>query len=260
MNITISNTLPAILATVSAMMITSPLLAQSGGLPALDEITAQVQLDTAVPIRMTDRGCPILNRHSYSRSGDIRTYTLFHGDVGGCPNDNEARHDAPYWERALSYSVDYPKNGQTYRFSALIHFDPNFETSEQTKFFQIHQYNEPVCRCAPALMMSMNANGRIQAQVIAYNDYHDWIPIWGWTRENFEHQWVEVAVDITTNDGMGYLAIYIGGDRVWHGAVRIFENGIIRHNAGLYRPGNIEETLPTDRVHVRNMRVAEIEE
>jgi hypothetical protein len=78
--------------------------------------------------------------------------TLQDGDIGKCSTDNQARHRAPYWERAEVSQQSSLRTGQSYRISTEITFVEGF-TGERETFFQIHGWASDCRQAYPPVMM-----------------------------------------------------------------------------------------------------------
>lgn len=186
------------------------------------------------------------------RSGGVRTFTLSHGQKGGCPTDRQARHNAPYWERTEVRSSFF-KKGRTYRFSADIKFDPATRSSNRTTFFQIHQYNAKGCTgCGPAIMLKVKGN-RIIASVHRANGYHTDHSL-GVSRSQFAGAWTTFTIEMGTDNGTNRLVVSVNGKVLYRGQVYIHPKGTIYAKSGIYRPGSTTSRLPTDRLSMRKLR------
>lgn len=73
------------------------------------------------------------------------------GDKGKCSTDNQARHRAPYWERAELHQKGELKPGRVHHLSAEITVLQGF-TGERETFFQIHGWNGK-CHAYPPMML-----------------------------------------------------------------------------------------------------------
>jgi hypothetical protein len=73
------------------------------------------------------------------------------GDVGKCSTDNQARHRAPYWERAELHQKGELKPGRVHKLSAEFTLLRGF-TGDRETFFQIHGWNGS-CHAYPPMMM-----------------------------------------------------------------------------------------------------------
>ncbi|MEP3329182.1 hypothetical protein [Sedimentitalea sp.] len=78
-------------------------------------------------------------------------FTLQKGDVGKCSTDNQARHHAPYWERAEVHQKGDLKLGKIHRIQVQATFIEGFSGERET-FFQIHGWNGN-CKASPPMMM-----------------------------------------------------------------------------------------------------------
>lgn len=202
-------------------------------------------------------GCGVPNRNSLVASSGVHTVTLNHGDVGVCPGDATSRHNAPYWERAMIYSRALPKDGRGYRISGEFRFDPDTSSSGRTTIFQVHQHLTPQCSCYPLIMINIDSDGRFSIESPSLRDEYIHFRVPGWTRERLEREWVEIALDVSTEPGRQTMTVYFGGEAVYQGPTMIREQGQFQPQFGLYRPGNPQGN-PTDRLHVRNLRYVEI--
>lgn len=186
------------------------------------------------------------------RKGGVRTFTLRHGQKGHCPNDNQARHRAPYWERAEVRSTNF-KKGRKYRFSVDINFDPNAGSSDRTTFFQVHQYNNRGCTwCFPAVMIKTNG-GTFFASILINNGFHVDHRL-GVSRTDVAGEWTTFTIEMGTDDGKNDITISVNGTVAYQGEVHVTKEGLIYVKSGLYRPGSTRKELPTDRLSMRNMR------
>ncbi len=185
------------------------------------------------------------------------TFTLDHGDIGGCYTDKPGFHPhgpVPYMERAEMYS-DFRNVGPRYRFSVLVHMDPGFATAPDTTLFQVHQWVQESCRCEPPVMLGFDGDGRLLAWVLTAPGRHVKLPLKGWTRKSFEGAWVEISVDITSAYGRQDVTIWLGGQKVLNRKALVQQGGALFLKVGLYRPGSKRHNLPTDRLHVRDVRI-----
>lgn len=80
----------------------------------------------------------------WMEEGDRRfvRFQLRDGDIGGCPTDNDKRHNAkygkPYSERAEWTGRLFPNSGKTYRISFDVRFVQGFDQDALTAtFFQV---------------------------------------------------------------------------------------------------------------------------
>jgi hypothetical protein len=78
--------------------------------------------------------------------------TLQDGDIGKCSTDNQARHRAPYWERAELSQQNSFRPGQRYQISTEITLLEGF-TGERETFFQIHGWAHDCQGAYPPVMM-----------------------------------------------------------------------------------------------------------
>lgn len=203
-------------------------------------------------------GCALPRRSAVRPRGGTYTVTLANGDIGRCPTDAQRRHNAPYWERAMIYARPLQKRGQKVRISGEFRFDKDFESATRTTFFQIHQANGRKCNCWPLVMIRMSYYGILFVEAPSLRGSPARIRIPGWDREDFEMQWVEVAVDVSTAPGRQLMKIYLAGREVWRGHTMIRRNGQFQPQFGLYRPGS-RSGNPTDRIHIRNLRYSTIQ-
>lgn len=74
-----------------------------------------------------------------------------------------------------------------------------------------------------------------------------------WSRSDFERQWVEVAIEVSTTSGEQYMDIFVGGERVYRGLTLLRDSGWFSPHFGLMRHGS-NSGNPIDRVFVRNAR------
>jgi hypothetical protein len=230
-----------------------PSWAEEQGFP----VSPTIQLDGARKIGLGDM-CPPPTGKSIRRSSGTFTITLNDGDVGRCPGDEKENYGSAYRERVMINGINYPKRGNSYRFSALVQFDETTKSSDSTVFFEVHQWLTPQCSCYPIIMLYVMADGTLEAETSSYSAtkyLRHKIP--GWHRSDFEGQWVEVAADVSTVEGVQTARVYLGGKLVYDEPSLIYEAGAVRPHFGLYRPGDPEHPNPTDRIFVRDMRVAE---
>lgn len=235
----------------------SPFSALARSIDFPKSVTAQIQQDTAKLTRLRV-SCGHPNRKSYSKRRGIMSFALKAGDVGNCYTDKRADHSAahvPYMERVEMYS-DFRKVGPRYRFSALIHMDPAFVSSPETTIFQVHQWVQESCQCGPPVMLSFDKSGGLRAWILTRPHDHSKIPLKGWTRKSFENKWVEIAVDITSAYGRQNVTIWLGGQKVLSRKAMVQPGGALFTKVGLYRPGSKKKKLPSDRVHVRDVRIS----
>ncbi len=78
-------------------------------------------------------------------------FSLKKGDRGKCPTDDQARHGAPYWERAEVSQKKKLKLGHAYRIEFEATFLEGYE-GERENFFQIHGWNGS-CHVSPPTML-----------------------------------------------------------------------------------------------------------
>ncbi|WP_461427701.1 hypothetical protein [Gymnodinialimonas sp.] len=174
---------------------------------------SSVQFDAARNIQIDARsGCGVPDRSSAVRRQGVYTITLQHGDVGVCPGDDTARHNAPYWERALIYSRQLPKEGRSYRISGEFRFDPEAASAGRTTFFQVHQHQTPNCSCYPFIMINVDPDGAIAIESPSLRSRYIHYLVPGWTRDRFAQGWTEIAVDVTTVSGQQTMTVYFGGE------------------------------------------------
>lgn len=220
-------------------------------------VSPTIQLDGARKISLGDM-CPPPNSKSIRRSSGTYTMTLHGGDVGRCPGDELNRYGAAFRERVMINGVNFPKRGQHYRFSAMVRFDANTTSANDTTFFEVHQWLTPECSCFPVLMLYVMADGHLEAESSSYSEVaylRRNVP--GWTRADFEDRWIEVAADVSTVSGIQTVRLYLGGQLVYDQPSLIYDAGAIRPHWGFYRPGDPARVNPTDRIFVRDLRVAE---
>lgn len=183
-----------------------------------------------------------------------RTFTLKHGQKGGCSVDKGPRHSAPYWERAEIATRDIRK-GKAYRFSVDVNFDPSTKSSDRTTFFQIHQHKRGSCsKCYPAVMLKTNSSGSVTASIMNRTFSHIDKRL-GMSRSQIAGKWTTFTIEMGTKDGMNPLVIYANGRALYSGTVYIEPKGAIYMKSGLYRPGSTTRKLPTDRVSIRKLRL-----
>ncbi|NUB42981.1 hypothetical protein GEU84_001165 [Fertoebacter nigrum] len=158
----------------------------------------------------------------------------------------------------MIHAIYYPKRGNWYRFSALVRFDPETRSSDSTVLFQVHQNRTPECRCYPVIMIYMMADGTLEAETSSYSETsYRRRKLAGWTRQDFEKGWVEVALDVSTVEGVQTARVFLGGKLVYAEPSLVYEAGATRPQVGLYRPGPRKGKNPTDRVFIKDMRAAE---
>ena len=192
--------------------------------------TPTVQMEDARNIRLDpSSGCGV-PRGTVSRRSGVHIVTLENGDIGRCPTDGEARHNAPHWERAMLYSSVLPKRGQTYRVSAEFLFDPGYSSSDRTTFFQIHQSNGSACDCWPFFQIRIDRGGGVFITAPERRSVYTNFRVPGWTRRDFSRQWVEVAVEVNTSPGDHWMTVYVGGQQVYRGLTTIREAGQFQRN------------------------------
>lgn len=90
-------------------------------------------------------------------------FILRKGEKGGCPNDSQARHRAPYWERAELRQDGYLKIGGVYRILFEATFLQGFSGERET-FFQIHG-NFKACHASPPVMLKMD-DGKLSVMAL----------------------------------------------------------------------------------------------
>lgn len=235
-------------------ILSGPVVADVQGFP----VSPSIQLDTARKISLDD-GCPPPNGKSVVKASGTFTITLKGGDVGRCPGDDEENYGSAFRERAMINGKNFPKNGNVYRFSALVRFDETTRSSDSTVFFEVHQWLTPECSCYPIIMLYVMADGSLEAETSSYSAtkyLRHRLP--GWSRSDFEGRWVEVAVDVSTVEGVQTARVYLGGELVYEEPSLVYEAGAVRPHFGLYRPGNPDHPNPTDRIFVRDMKSVEL--
>ena len=82
-------------------------------------------------------------------------FTLGRGDKGKCGTDNQARHRAPYWERAELSQTDRLAVGHRYEISAEVQFVSGF-TGQREAFMQIHGWDAGCTHAYPPVMLKFN--------------------------------------------------------------------------------------------------------
>lgn len=220
-------------------------------------VSATIQFDAARSMRLGE-GCPHPATASAKRKAGTHIFTLHGGDVGRCPGDGEENYGSPFRERVMIHAIYYPKRGNWYRFSALVRFDPETRSSDSTVLFQVHQNRTPECRCYPVIMIYMMADGTLEAETSSYSETsYRRRKLAGWTRQDFEKGWVEVALDVSTVEGVQTARVFLGGKLVYAEPSLVYEAGATRPQVGLYRPGPRKGKNPTDRVFIKDMRAAE---
>ncbi len=200
--------------------------------------------------------CPV-KRDAIKRSRGGWTFEISHGDVGGCPTDNRARHSAIYWERAELRSSNFT-TGRTYEFSFEAKFDPAARSSHRTTFFQIHSWNRGCTGCGPMLMIKANSGGSIGAHLQSRDGHHARYGL-GITRNAVAADWRAFKIRVGTSPGFNRISIWVDGRKVLSdGRVFLNPKGKPYLKIGLYRPGS-SRALPTDRVSIRKVRSERIE-
>lgn len=190
---------------------------------------------------------------SLKRSGGVRTFTLKHGQKGGCPTDRQARHSAPYWERTEVASTEFRKGGN-YRFSVDVNFDPEAKSSQRTTFFQVHQYQKNTCKsCYPAVMIKTSNGEAISADILTRAGHHVGHSL-GVSRSSIAGKWTTFTIEMGAAPGYNDIAIYVGGRKRYSGKVYVEPDGSIYLKSGIYRPGNTGKILPTDRLSIRKLQ------
>jgi hypothetical protein len=222
-------------------------------------MTKTIQTDKAKKIR-ADVSCGLPRRDSYKRKRGVMIFTLHNGDTGKCPTDAKAdkSETAKRQERAEVAGAPH-KFGPTYRFSAQVHMSPEHDSSRFTTFFQVHQWIDDACECGAPFMLSFHEGNKLLVRTLKAHHRHKLLYIPGWTRKSFEDKWVEVAVDIETQKvGFSNIRVYLGGRLVHEGKTLLQEGGQLYFKTGLYRDVETSAALPSDRVYVRNARLARI--
>jgi len=222
--------------------------------------TPSIQLENARNVWFKRYSCPPPKPSAYKRRQGVMTFTLENGDVGTCGNDDKPKKatnmPVPYVERS-EVSGESQKQGDRFLFSALVHFSPNFTSANQTTFFQVHQWSSKNCQCAPYVRLMLDNDGQLYAWVLKGHYRFEHYRLGNWKRSNFEDQWVEIAVDIDTSENRS-VSVYIGGKPLLTTNVHVQDGGTVFAKAGLYRPGSNKITLPSDKVHVRDMKFSRL--
>ena len=196
------------------------------------------------------KSCPA-KRGTIKRMRGGWTFNLKHGDVGGCPTDNRARHGAPYWERAELRS-SYMRKNRTYEFSFDVKFDPTKRSSRLTSFFQIHSYAPGCARCVQ--MLSMRANGSSIAAHLQNNKGLHVRHNLGISRASLANNWRTFKIRVGTSAGYNRISIWVDGRKVLsERSVYLDPKGKPYLKVGLYRPGS-KGGLPSDSVSIRRVK------
>ncbi|MEP5727925.1 MAG: heparin lyase I family protein [Sulfitobacter sp.] len=169
-------------------------------------------------------------------------FSLKSGDIGKCGTDNQARHSAPFWERAELAQRPKLKLGQRHRISAEITFQSGF-TGKREAFMQIHGWTQNCKNASPPVMLKFS-NGKmtietlrkvssfrrgkhrnILEKLIAVKSLYD------------KPQILTLDFDTTTNPGR--LAVSLGGQPLVTNSPVEFANCAEPYvKIGVYRPGN----------------------
>lgn len=222
--------------------------------------TDGVQVSAARPVSFKKGGCWPPSHYAQKNYFGRYVFTLANGDIGKCAGDDQQKKfykpPAPYVERA-EISGHNQTRGQRYLFSTGVHFDPAFASSNQTTFFTVHQWDSKTCRCSPYVRLVLDQGGRLFAQVLKRPGKTETYRLGNWDRDDFETQWVEVAIDIDTSATQS-LSIYIGGQHELTTNVLVQEGASVFPKIGLLRPGTTRTRLPTDRVHFQDVKFARL--
>jgi len=143
-----------------------------------------------------------------------------------------------------------PRNKKI-RVAAWVQVTPNVPAVQNTTIFQVHQWFGD-CHCGPPLMMSFDKQGRLRARILRESHKHNKFVLTGWTRKSFEGRWVQIAVDIVNKVGKSEIEIFVAGQSVLKERTLIQKGGALYFKAGIYREGQTQRQLPTERVFMRN--------
>lgn len=187
-------------------------------------------------------------------------FTMHHGDVGNCPTDRGAGYsnkNIPHSERAEIQSQKF-QQGSRYIFKADVSLAKGYATSAKTTIFQVHQWDTKHCKCGPYVMIFFDKSGHLSARILKSHHQHHIRRLGGFTRQDFEGRWVELAVDINTDKARAGVTIYVDGKPVHSEPVLVQDGGTVFFKTGLYRHGRISPMLTSDRLFVTDIGYARV--
>lgn len=175
-------------------------------------------------------------------AGDMKVrVTLQDGDIGKCSTDNQARHRAPYWERAeLSQQTSF-RPGQRYQISTEITLIEGF-TGERETFFQIHGWAHDCQDAYPPVMMKFK-DGKLAIETLrgvnAFSSGRHRNALKKTVRAaSLYGKPVELTVDFDLRTNSARLSVALGGTQIISDTSVAYAACAVPHvKFGIYRPG-----------------------
>ena len=149
-------------------------------------------------------------------------FTLKDGQVGGCSNDNRARHRAPYWERAEAKQTNTLEQDRDYTLTFMLRFVKGFEGGREG-FMQLHQYVSE-CRVGPRIMLKFDEGELLDT-------YPKPVPI-----KDIRGKWIKARMDFNPDNT---YSLYFDGKKVIddYPVRQPIPCGGPHLKIGIYRPG-----------------------
>lgn len=174
-------------------------------------------------------------------------FTLYPGQFGRCSTDTQARHRAPFWERAefnLTHQITFDR---PMRISFEATFVKGFTGNRET-FFQIHGWNAN-CDAYPPLMLNVQ-KGRLEVQALTFPD--SILKTFYVSPKGRHRPLTSKAIDITKHMGRplkfdltlrpqapqkSHLTLKLNGQSISEGTVAYASCAVPYIKFGIYRPG-----------------------
>ena len=153
-------------------------------------------------------------------------FTLKNKDIGGCYSDRQARHGAPYWERAeLKSTIGFTYPDKFYELTFDVRFVKGF-TGDRETFWQFHAGSK-TCKTSPILMLKFSSD-QLVLNVSNYGNIR---------ASEIMGKWNKVKVLFDTSDFSKYSVFFNGYPVETKMPFGISTCAIPYFKFGIYRPG-----------------------
>lgn len=208
---------------------------------------------------------------SYKKSKGVHQFVLENGMVGGCKSSDRnerVRSNGeiePYKERAEVRTPVFTAD-RKWRYIQSFKFDGAAKSGPRTTFFQIHQMDrDKKCKPnpGPALMAQLD-RGRVQFNLKVNGGSKNSSKNYKQKKTGISRQqlsnWTKLEVRFDTHrDQSTLVQLLLNGKTVLKENIWFTGCGTPYIRTGLYRPGTLVGTNPTDRIWVKEAAFEQLE-
>lgn len=174
-------------------------------------------------------------------------FTLKNKDVGRCRSDRQARHGAPFWERAeLKSTIGFTSPNKFYELTFDVRIVKGF-TGDRETFWQLHAGSKH-CKTSPILMLKFSSD-QLVLNVSNYGNIR---------ASEIMGKWNKVRVVFDTSDFSTYSVYFNNYAIETDMAYGLSTCAIPYFKFGIYRPGVKEGKNDTSVVDFDKFQLREI--